>query len=134
MRAGTIKYMAFAQKIGVVFAVLAAVVGGISWYQADPQTKHHLIDQTGKLFAWITTVGLLPWATFFLISWVGKMRSNAAGAGIIFAYTLIEFVLLAYLFGLSGHGKTSWAFITAGVLLCAVYNLFVCDWIAEKFE
>jgi hypothetical protein len=69
-----------------------------------------------------------------VISRVAKLRSNAAGAGMIFAYTLVEFVLLAYLFGLSGHGKTSWAFITAGILLCTVYNLFVCDWIAEKFE
>jgi hypothetical protein len=126
--------MQLAQKIGVIFAILAAIVAGISWYQADPATKQKLIDDTGKVVAWIGTVGLLPWATFFVIAWVAKLRSNTAGAGMIFAYTLIEFVLLAYLFGLSGHGKTSWAFITAGILLCAVYNLFVCDWIAEKFE
>ena len=126
--------MQFAQKIGIVFAVLAAIVAGISWYEADPATKQMLIGDTGKIVGWLGVVGLLPWVTFFVITWVAKRRSNAAGAGMIFGYTLLEFFFLAYLFGLSGHGKTSWAFITAGILLCAVYNLFVCDWIAEKFE
>jgi hypothetical protein len=32
-------------------------------------------------------------------------------------------------------GSTSaWTFFLVGVLLSAVYNLLICDWLAEKME
>ena len=122
------------QRVVTVAAALAAVIAGIAWYQADPSTRAALISNTGKGFAWFAIVALLPWATFFIIARVAKAGSNNAGAALVAAYTLLAFLLLGLLFGFADHGKTAWVFITTGTLAAAVYNLFVCDWIAEKLE
>src|SRR5213076_1452355 len=53
-------------------------------------------------------------------------------AALVFGYTALEMLLLAWLFGWSVHGATQWTFMVFGGLLAAVYNLFTCDWIAEK--
>ena len=55
-----------------------------------------------------------------------------AGGVLVVAYTLIELALLGWLFDWSIAGATAWMFLAAGGLLAAVYNLFTCDWIAEK--
>jgi hypothetical protein len=75
---------------------------------------------------------LLPWATFFLTTWIARRQSNAAGALLVAAYTILEAVLLGWLFGWEVPGATAWTFFVVGVLLAGVYNLLVCDWIAEK--
>ena len=41
-------------------------------------------------------------------------------------------VALAWLFQWHVRGATGWAFFVFGVLFAATYNLFACDWIAEK--
>ena len=32
------------------------------------------------------------------------------------------------------RGPTAWTFFAAATLFAGVYNLFACDWIAEKIE
>ena len=49
-------------------------------------------------------------------------------------YTLVEIVLLAWLFSWHIAGATGWTFFILGGLVSAVYNLLVCDWIAEKMS
>ena len=46
--------------------------------------------------------------------------------------TLTECALLLWLFGWSFGGAVGWAFAAAGALAAGVYNLFACDWIAER--
>jgi uncharacterized membrane protein YozB (DUF420 family) len=111
---------------------LAVIAGGISWYQMDPATRQMLLSGTGKIVSWFGVILLAPWATFFITTWVAKRESNAAGAAMVAAYTLIEALLLAWLFDWNIHGPTAWTFLVAGTLLAAVYNLLVCDWLAEK--
>ena len=113
----------------VTLAVLAA---GISWWQMDPATRQMLLSGTGKIVSWFAILLLLPWATFFVTTWVAKLESNAAGAAMVAAYTLVEAVLLAWLFNWHVNGATAWTFLVAGTLLAGVYNLLACDWIAEK--
>jgi hypothetical protein len=60
------------------------------------------------------------------------MESNLAGGALVVVYTALEMVLLAWLFNWSVAGATGWTFMGFGCLLAAVYNLFTCDWIAEK--
>ena len=111
---------------------LAVVAGGISWWQMDPASRDALLTGTGRVIAWLGVVLLLPWATFFMIGRVARVDSNAAGALLVFGYTLAEALLLAWLFGWSIHGAAAWTFAAAAVLVAGVYNLFTCDWIAEK--
>jgi FtsH-binding integral membrane protein len=115
---------------GVV--ALAVIAGGISWWQMDQSTRDGLITGIGHLIAWLGVVLLLPWATFFLIGRVARVDSNAAGAALVFAYTVAEAILLAWLFGWSISGPAALTFAAAAVLVAGVYNLFTCDWIAEK--
>jgi hypothetical protein len=113
-------------------AGLVVVLSGISWWRMDAATKDMLLSGTGKIVSWFGIVMLVPWATFFLIGWVSRVEKNAAGAALVFGYTLLEMVFLAWLFGWSLPSATAWSFFAVGALVAGVYNLLVCDWIAEK--
>jgi hypothetical protein len=113
---------------------LAVVAGGISWWRMDESTRQMLLSGTGRIISWLGIVLLLPWATFFLTTWIARRQSNAAGALLVAAYTILEAVLLGWLFGWEVPGATAWTFFVVGVLLAGVYNLLVCDWIAEKLS
>ena len=111
---------------------LAVVAGAISWWRMDESTKHTLLSGTGRIVGWLGIVLVVPWAAFFLIGWVGKRESNGAGAALVAGFTVIEAVLLGWLFNWSVRGAMPWTFFIAATLLAGVYNLFACDWIAEK--
>jgi FtsH-binding integral membrane protein len=111
---------------------LAVVAGGISWWQMDESTRQMLLSGTGKIVSWILVVLLVPWATFFVTAWVAKRESNTAGAALVATYTVLEAVLLAWLFDWKFQGPTAWTFLVVGALFAGVYNLLTCDWIAER--
>jgi hypothetical protein len=115
---------------GVV--VVAVIAAGISWWQMDPAARQTLVGGTGKIVVWFLGVLALPWATFFLIGRVAKYDSNLAGGVLVFAYTVLEVLVLAWLFNWSIAGATAWSFLIVGGLFAGIYNLFTCDWIAEK--
>jgi hypothetical protein len=113
-------------------AGLVIVLAGISWWRMDPATKDMLLGGTGKIVSWFGIVMLVPWATFFTSGWVGKLDSNRASAVLVLGYTVVEALVLLWLFGWSLPGATAWSFFAVGALVAGVYNLLVCDWIAEK--
>ncbi len=114
---------------------LAVVAAGISWFQMDPATRQSLLGGTGRIVSWLLAVLLLPWSTFFVSGWVAtRFDSNSAGAALVATYTLIEAIALAWLFKWNISGGTAWTFFVVGLLFAGVYNLFMCDWIAEKSE
>lgn len=119
-------------KIVTGFVVLAVIATAISWWQMEPETRSMLVSGTGKIIGWLLAVLVLPWATFFVSTWVGKFDSNFASGVLVFTYTAIEVLLLAWLFDFKIDGAAAWTFLIAGGLLAAVYNLFTCDWIADK--
>ena len=119
-------------KVASGLVALAVIATAISWWQMDAATRHMLLSGAGRIAGWFAVVLAVPWATFFLIGRVGKLESNAAGAALILAYTALEAILLAWLFGWSLRGATAVTFFAAAALVAGVYNLFACDWIAEK--
>jgi hypothetical protein len=119
-------------KVVAGAVALAVVAAGISWWQMDEATRQMLLSGTGKIVSWLLVVLFVPWATFFLTTWVAKRESNAAGASLVASYTVLEAVLLAWLFDWNVPGVTAWTFLVVGALFAAVYNLLVCDWLAEK--
>jgi hypothetical protein len=114
--------------------ILAVVAAGISWFQADPATRSALLGGTGRVCSWLGIVLVVPWATFALIGWVARMEKNVAGGILVGGYTLLEAVALSWLFQWHIRSAAGWAFYVLGVLFAAAYNLFACDWIAEKVE
>jgi hypothetical protein len=119
-------------KIVTGLVGLAVVAGGISWWSADPSTRHMLISGSGKIMGWFGIVLILPWATFFLIRMAAQRDSNLAGAVLVMCYTIPELVLLAWLFNWHVPNTTAWVFLILGGLVAGVYNLLTCDWLAEK--
>ena len=113
---------------------LAVVIAGISWWRMDPATRQMLVTGTTRIASWLGVVVIFPFATFFIIAWAAKKNHNAAGAILVGVYTLLESLLLAYLFHWRLPGNTAWTFFIVGVLVAAVYNLLICDWLAEKME
>ncbi len=117
--------------VGGVVA-LAVIVAGITWWTLEPATRSQIMGGTGKVLGWLGIVLLVPWATFFLIGQVDRLESNLAGGLLVASYTLLELVLMLWLFGWSVKGAAAWTFVGVGTLFAGVYNLFTCDWIAEK--
>jgi len=126
--------MIWLRMLGIAVGIVTLGAAGAAWYEADPVTRQTLVDDLGKIGGWLALVGLVPWAGFLVIAHVARMGSNRAGAILVAGFTVLEIAVLLWLMGASGHGKTAWIFITAGALGAAVYNLLVCDWIAEKLE
>jgi FtsH-binding integral membrane protein len=98
----------------------------------DEPTRQLLLRGAGRIASWLGVVLLVPWATFFVTAWVARRESNAAGAAMVAVYTIIEVVLLAWLFDFRVPGATAWTFLIAAALFAGVYNLLTCDWIAER--
>ncbi len=119
-------------KIATGAVSLAVVSAGVAWWQTEQATKDHILSVSGRLLGWFLLVLVVPWALFWLIAWVAKLDRNAAGAGLILSITAVQAVVLAWMFGWSIHGPTVWVLYVAAVLIAGVYNLFTCDWIAEK--
>ena len=113
---------------------LAVVTLGIAWWQMDVSTRDAILGSTGKIFAWVGIVALVPWATFFVSTWVATFESNLAAGIMVFLYTAAESYLLARLFRGFNPGATGITFFVVGTLLAGVYNLLICDLIAEKME
>ncbi len=113
---------------------LAVIATGISWWHMDAATRQWLLNGTGHIVAWFGVVMLLPWVTFFIINRVRILNSNTAAGLLVVVYTAAESLLLLWLNGWSLPGATAWTFFAVGTLFAGVYNLFTCDWIADRME
>ncbi len=123
-----------AGKIATAVLSLVIVGAALAWWETDPATKHRILSDTGRLIGWLMMVLLLPWAAFALVGWVKQFNTNLAGATLVLFFTAAESTVLAWMFGWSIRGATEWVLYTAAILFAGVYNVFACDWIAEKLE
>ena len=121
-----------AGKVVTGLVALAVIATAISWWQMDESTRAMLLRGTGRILAWLGVVLAVPWASFLLIGRVARLESNRAGVTLVLAYTAAEAAVLAWLFDWSIRGAAPWVFFAAATLFAGVYNLFACDWIAEK--
>ena len=119
-------------KVATGAVTLAVAAGGLAWYETAPATKHAVLSDAGRIIGWTLLALILPWASFPLTAWVAKRDSNAAGAALVLGLTAVGAAVLALLFGWAVHGATLWTVYAAAVLIAGVYNLFTCDWLAER--
>jgi FtsH-binding integral membrane protein len=128
--------MEFLKKsAGMILAGLVALgvlVGAISWWSAEPATRQIWIGGAGHLLGWFAVVLFLPWATFFIVAAVERRDNNTAGAMLVGAYTLCETASLMWLLHIRLDGAGAFTGLAAAALFAGVYNVFACDWIAEK--
>jgi hypothetical protein len=112
--------------------ILGVVVAGIAFYQAGPEGRAAFFDASGKIMGWLLIVVLAPWALFWLVVKVAKRETNASAAALVVGITLAELLGLWWMFNFGIGGPITITFFLVGALLAAVYNLLVCDWIADK--
>jgi hypothetical protein len=115
---------------GVV--ALGVIAGGITLWAMDPGARQALLTDSGRILLWLGVILAWPWASFAIIGRVARLESNAAGGVLVAVYTLAEILLAAWLFHWHVHGASAWTFLLLGGLVAGVYNLLICDWIAEK--
>ena len=119
-------------KIVSGLVALAVIAAAISWWSADPSTRHMLLSGSGKIISWFGIALIVPWATFFFSRMAAQRDTNLAGAVLVMCYTIPELILLAWLFDWRIPNVTAWVFLILGGLVAGAYNLFTCDWLAEK--
>jgi FtsH-binding integral membrane protein len=128
--------MDFFKRVGAIviggLVALGVLAGAISWWRADPATHDWLLRIIGHCLAWMAIVLMVPWATFFIVSAVARKDSNAAGGVLVGTYTVIELALFFWLFHTSAWDATMFVILVGAGLFAAIYNLFACDFIAEK--
>lgn len=120
-------------KIVSGLVAVAVIAAAIFFYRMDPVDRSALLGGTGKSLGWFALVAVAPWATLFLSTWVAKFERNWAGAALVFAYTAAEATMLAWLFNWGVSGATAWIFFAAAVMVALLYNVLICDFIADRF-
>lgn len=111
--------------------VLGVIAAAVAYYDLEPRDRLRIWHDIVRVLGWIGIVFLLPWATFFITTAIARRESNAAGAGLVAGYTVVEVVVLLLLVGMPG-GAFLICLMVLGVLVALTYNLLVCDWIADR--
>lgn len=120
----------------VVTAILVVSgSGAVIWFYRHPEDLATVWQTLKYVVTWIGIVLALPWATFFVTSWVVAKDSNLAVALMLAGYAVadavVAFCLIGRIFGLDGF---VWILLLLGFLAAAVYNLKVCEYQAERLE
>src|SRR5687767_2551969 len=90
---------------------LAVIVGGISWWRMDDETRSMILGGAGRITGWLAIVMLFPFAAFFIIARVARIESNFAAGLLVLVITALEVVLLAWLFNWNIRGAPAWTFL-----------------------
>ena len=116
--------------------VALAVVAGGDLVVADGRRRRAqmLLGGTGKIVGWLGVVLLVPWATFFVIGRVGEAaRATPPARRWSLAYTADRGGAAGVAVRLVDPRRDGVdVFCRRRRCSPAVYNLFACDWIAEK--
>ena len=119
----------------VLTAVLVACVLLTSYYfYKNPEKLETLWESTKASLVWVGFAAVLPWGLFFVPPMVVKADSNAAAAGMLAGYLVLDILMAFWLAGWSLGGVLVWGIAILGFLLAAVYNFIVCDFLAEQAE
>jgi len=126
------------QHVGgkVISGVVAiGTVGAGIWFWRHPEDLATIWQTIKYVLVWIGIVLALPWATFFVTTWVTAKDSNIAAALMLIGYVLADAIVAFCLIGrVRGLGGFTWMILILGFLAAAVYNLKVCEHHAERLE
>ncbi len=119
----------------VLTAILVACVLWTSYYfYQNPEKIKVLFDSTKASLVWLGFAAVLPWGLFFVPPLVVRAESNAAAAGMLGGYLVVDVLMAFWLAGGLLEGVLVWGLAILGFLLAAVYNFMVCDFLAEQAE
>jgi hypothetical protein len=111
-------------------------VGEAKWMLNEVISADSRMDPGGwllkrwKLLVALLLIGLTPWLCFKVVEKVVEKNSNAASAGLVAGFMLLDILLLWW----AGFFGSSMAVPIVVVLVALVYNLWACDFMAKKME
>ncbi len=116
----------------------AILVAGVLWscfyFYKNPEKLEDLWSTTKASLVWLGFVAILPWGLFFAPPLIIKTESNAAAAGMLIGYLILDILMAFWLADWSIEGALVWGLMVLGFLLAAVYNFLVCDFLAEHAQ
>jgi len=125
------------QYIGgkVITAILVVSgAGAVIYFWRHPESLEAIWQTIKYAIVWMGFVAVLPWATFFITSWAVAKESNLAAGMVLAGYTLIDGLMALWLIGGLPGNVLAWGIIILGFLAAGVYNLKVCEYLAERAE
>ncbi len=130
-------WASFSKYVGgkVISAVIGVgVIGAGIWFWNHPEDLAAIWSSIKGAIAWIGFVLVLPWASFFIPVSVVKKESNALAAGMLFGYVVVDAIAAYWLAEWSFENSLTWFVAVIGILAAGVYNLLVCDFVAERVD
>ena len=120
-------------KVLTAILVAGVLLTGIYFWQHPEQLKD-LWNTIRASLVWLGFVAVLPWGLFFVPPLVIKADSNAAAAGMLAGYLVLDVLMAFWLGDPTDHSVLVLGMLILGFLLAAVYNFMVCDFLAEQAE
>lgn len=120
----------------VVTAVLVVSSAGAGiWFWKNPDDLRTIWLTIKFVLVWLGIVLALPWAAFFVTSWVVARDSNAAAALMLAGFLVVDVLVAVVLMGgVRGHHMLTWMVLLLGFLSAGVYNFKVCEFQADRLE
>lgn len=129
---------AIGQYVGskVVTAVLVvAGAGAVIWFWRHPEHLQTIWLTLKYVLAWMGFVLVMPWATFFVTTWVVAKDSNLVSGLLLLGHVVIDAIVAFCLIGqVSGLSFLTWVVLILGFLSAGVYTLKVCEYQASRLE
>ena len=131
-------FTAMGQYLGARVVTMILFFSGVAstiWFWKHPEDLKTIWMTIKYALVWLGVVLMLPWATFFVTSWVVAKDSNAVAALMLVGYLLVDAGLAFFLMGsLTGHNTLTWMVLLLGFLSAGVYNFKVCEFQAERLD
>src|SRR5215470_1847234 len=120
-------------KVVTILCLLGAGLAGI-WFWRHPEDLRSLWSIVKLSLAWIALAAVLPWSSFAIMGWILRFESNAAGAILLAAYSVVDIVAALWLAGWHIGGALAWTVVLVGWLAAAAYNYVICESLARQAD
>lgn len=120
-------------KVVTILCLLGAGLAGY-WFYTHPDEIRTLWSVVRLALAWIAFAAVLPWSSFAMMKWVLRFESNAAGAILLAAYSVLDIVAALWLAGWHVRGALAWTVVLVGWLAATAYNYVICESLARHVD
>lgn len=106
-----------------------------TWTPNAIQQAGRRMQQTSPLARaaiWLAAVALLPWLTAFATHRALERKSNASSFAVLSLYTIVGLALALALSGFDVQGGGAAVKLLFAFIVCAAYNFWACERIAER--
>lgn len=120
-------------KVVTILCLLGAGLAGY-WFYTHPDEIRTLWSVVRLALAWIAFAAVLPWSSFAMMKWVLRFESNAAGAILLAAFSVLDIVAALWLAGWQVRGALAWTVVLVGWLAATAYNYVICESLARHVD